>query len=82
MTNRARFEKVDSYRLVGAFRAFFLPPECSFWLPGVLDAEVNGARDDSWRSRFAVRLYLVAKPSHVGGQCGWASLSSALTYSP
>jgi hypothetical protein len=27
-------------------------------------------------------LYLVTKPSHVGGSCGWASLPSAPTYGP
>jgi hypothetical protein len=26
------------------------------------------------------RLYLAAKPSHMGEQCGWASLPSALSY--
>jgi hypothetical protein len=46
--------------------AFFLPPECSFWLPCVLGAEVDGSRDDSWRGHFAVWLYLAAKPSHMG----------------
>jgi hypothetical protein len=25
-------------------------------------------------------LYFTAKPSHVGGQCGWARLPSAPTY--
>jgi hypothetical protein len=45
---------------------FFLPPGCSFWLPGVLGAEVNCARDDSWRGHFTVWLYMAAKPSHVG----------------
>jgi hypothetical protein len=29
----------------------------------------------SWRW-----LYLAAKPSHVGGRCGWASLHSAPSY--
>jgi hypothetical protein len=46
--------------------AFFLPPGCSFWLPDVLGAGVDGARDDSWRGRFTVCLYLMAKHSHVG----------------
>jgi hypothetical protein len=47
--------------------AFFLPPGCSFWLSSILGAEVDDAWDDSWRGRFAVWLYLAAKPSHVGG---------------
>jgi hypothetical protein len=48
------------------FLAFFSPPMCSFWLSGVLGAEVVGARDDSWRGHFTVWLYLAAKPSHMG----------------
>jgi hypothetical protein len=48
---------------------FFLPPGCSFWLLGILGAEVDGARDKSWRGCFTVCLYLVA------------SLPSALAYS-
>jgi hypothetical protein len=62
-----RLEKVGSQRLVGAFKAFFLLFGCSFQLPGVLGAEVDGVRDDSWRVHFVVWLYLAAKPSHVGG---------------
>jgi hypothetical protein len=62
--------------------AFFSPLGCSFRLPGVLGAKVDGARDDSWIGRFAVWLYLVAKPSHTGVQCGRASLSSAPAYGP
>jgi hypothetical protein len=58
----------------------FLPPGCSFRLLGNLGAEVDDARVDSWRGRFAKRLYLVAKPSHVGGRCGWSSLPSTPTY--
>jgi hypothetical protein len=46
--------------------AFFLPPECSFRLLDVLSAEVDGARDDSWRGRFTVWHYLETKLSHVG----------------
>jgi hypothetical protein len=38
--------------------AFFLPPECSFWLPYVLGAGVDNARDNSWRGRFMVWLYM------------------------
>jgi hypothetical protein len=56
--------------------AFLLPHVCSFQLPSILGTEVDGAQDDSWRGLFAVWLYLAAKPSHVGGQCGWASLPS------
>jgi hypothetical protein len=48
--------------------------------PGVLGTEVDDDRDDSWRGRFVVWLYLVAKHSHMGGQCGRAVLPSALTY--
>jgi hypothetical protein len=55
--------------------------ECSSRLPGFLDIEMDDARDDSWRATFMVWIYLVAKPSHVGGRCGWARLSSALSYS-
>jgi hypothetical protein len=57
-------------------RVFFSPPGCSFHLPGILGAEV----DDSWRGSFAKWLYLVAKPSHLGGQYGWPSLPFAPTY--
>jgi hypothetical protein len=46
--------------------AFFLPSGCSFRLPGVLGAEVDCARNDSSRCRFAVWLYMVTKHSHVG----------------
>jgi hypothetical protein len=45
---------------------FFLPPGCSFWLTGVLCAEVDGTQNDSWRGRFMVWLYLAAKFSHLG----------------
>jgi hypothetical protein len=38
-----------------------------FLLLGILDAEVDDARDDSWRDNFAKWLYLEAKPSHIGG---------------
>jgi hypothetical protein len=33
---------------------------------GFPDAEVDGARDDSWRHRRFAQLYLTAKPFHVG----------------
>jgi hypothetical protein len=66
MTSVARLEKVGSSRLVGASMAFFLTPGCSCWLPGIIVAEVDGPRDDSLRGCFALWLYLVAKPSHVG----------------
>jgi hypothetical protein len=62
--------------------AFFLPPECSFQLLGILGSEVDSAQDDSCRGRFMVWLSLVTKPSHVGIRCGWASLPSALAYGP
>jgi hypothetical protein len=77
-----RLEKVGSYRSVGASRAFFFPPRCYFRFQDVLGAEVDGVRDDSWRGRFVVWLYLTAKSSHVGGQCGWTSLPCAPAYSP
>jgi hypothetical protein len=53
---------------------------CSSWFSVVLDTEVNDAQDDSWRGSFATWFYLAAKPSHAGGRCGWASLSSAPAY--
>jgi hypothetical protein len=40
---------------------------CSSQFLGVLDTEVDDAQDDSWRGSFAVWLYLVAKPSLMGG---------------
>jgi hypothetical protein len=46
--------------------AFFLAPRCSSWFLGILGAEVDNARDDSWRYCFTMRLYLDAKPSCVG----------------
>jgi hypothetical protein len=33
---------------------------------GLLDAEVDDARDVSWIGSFIMWLYLAAKPSHVG----------------
>jgi hypothetical protein len=45
--------------------AFFLAPKCS-WFPGILGAEVDDARDGSWRRCFTVWIYLDAKPSHMG----------------
>jgi hypothetical protein len=45
---------------------FFLAPGCSSRFPGILGAEVDDARDSSWRHCFMVWLYLAAKPSHVG----------------
>jgi hypothetical protein len=49
----------------------------SSWLP---DAEVDDARMILWDVASWHRLYLVAKPFHVGGRCGWASLPSAPSY--
>jgi hypothetical protein len=46
--------------------AFFWALECSSWLSGVLGAEVDDARDNSWRGSFTMRLYLMATPSHMG----------------
>jgi hypothetical protein len=71
---------VGSFRSIGASMAFFLPPRCSFQVPGVLGIKVDGAREDSWRGRFTVWLYMVAKPSLEGGRCGLASLPSTLAY--
>jgi hypothetical protein len=45
---------------------FFWTPGCSSWFSGVLGAEVDDARDGSWRCFFAAWPYLAAKPSHVG----------------
>jgi hypothetical protein len=58
----------------------FLAPEYSSWFRGILGAEVDDALDNSWRGSFMAWLYLMAKPSHVGGQRGWASLPSAPSY--
>jgi hypothetical protein len=60
--------------------AFFLPPGCSFRVPGILGTEVDGAREDSWRGHFTVWFYMVAKPSLEGGRCGQASLPSTPAY--
>jgi hypothetical protein len=46
--------------------ALFLAPRCSSWFLGILDAEVDDARDGSWRCCFTTLLYLAAKPAHVG----------------
>jgi hypothetical protein len=46
--------------------AFFMAPGCSTWFLGILGAQVDDARDGSWRRCFTVWLYLVAKPSHEG----------------
>jgi hypothetical protein len=46
--------------------AFFWAPKCSLRLPGILGAEVDDARDNSWRGSFVKRLYLASRPSHVG----------------
>jgi hypothetical protein len=43
-----------------------LAPEDSSWFLGILGAEVDDARDGSWRRCFMVWLYLATKPSHVG----------------
>jgi hypothetical protein len=44
----------------------FLALGCSSWFPGVLDAEVDDAWDNSWRGSFTAWLYLAANPSHMG----------------
>jgi hypothetical protein len=41
-------------------------PWCSSGLSGVLGVEVDDAQDESWRGSFVKRLYLPAKPSHMG----------------
>jgi hypothetical protein len=56
-----RLEKVG-----WGFHGFLLASGCSFWLLGVLSAEVDGAQDDTYRGCHAVWLYLAAKPSHAG----------------
>jgi hypothetical protein len=61
-------------------RVFFLPPGCSFRLPGVLGVEVDDAWDDFWRGSFTKRLYMKAKTFHMGGRCGHASLPFAPAY--
>jgi hypothetical protein len=38
----------------------------SSWLLDVLGAEVDDTQDESWRGCFMKRLYLPAKPSHIG----------------
>jgi hypothetical protein len=53
--------------------SFFLPLGYSFQLLSIHEAEVDNARDNSWRACFMVCLYLVTKPSHMGGRCGWAT---------
>jgi hypothetical protein len=40
-------------------------PESSSWLPGILDAEMDDARDSSQIGSFEVLLYLATKPFHV-----------------
>jgi hypothetical protein len=45
---------------------FFWALGCFFWLPGILGAEMDDIWDDSWRGSFAMQLYLMAMPSHVG----------------
>jgi hypothetical protein len=51
--------------------AFFWAPGCSSWLPGVLGAKVDDPQDDSWRGSFAMWLYLMAKPFHMGVDVDW-----------
>jgi hypothetical protein len=71
-----RLEMVGSLRLVGNSIALFWASRCSPQLLSILGAEVDDARDDTWRGSFTKRLYLAAMPSHVGGRCGQASLPS------
>jgi hypothetical protein len=51
--------------------AFFWVPGCSSWFPGVLGAEVDNARDVSWRRCFTAWLFLAAEPTHVGVDVDW-----------
>jgi hypothetical protein len=46
--------------------SFSFAPGCSSRFPGVIGAEVDDARDGSWRCFFTAWIYLAAKPSHVG----------------
>jgi hypothetical protein len=39
---------------------------CSSGLLSILGAEVDDVQDESWRGSFVKRLYLSAKPSHMG----------------
>jgi hypothetical protein len=48
------------------FQSLLLTSQVFFQLPGTLGVEVDVAQDDSGRGCFAKRLYMVAKPSHVG----------------
>jgi hypothetical protein len=45
---------------------FFLALGYSSRFPGILGAEVDDARDSSWRHCFTVWIYSATKPSHVG----------------
>jgi hypothetical protein len=49
-----------------ASMAFFWALRCPSLFPGVLGAEVDDARDGSWRRCFMTLLYLATKPAHVG----------------
>jgi hypothetical protein len=48
------------------FQSLLLTYWVFFRLPGILDAEVDDAQDDSWRGSFVKWLYLAVKPSYVG----------------
>jgi hypothetical protein len=49
-----------------SFYGVLLGSWCSSLFSSILGTEVDDARDGSWRCCFVVRLYLVAKPAHVG----------------
>jgi hypothetical protein len=67
--------------------AFLFVPKSSSYHPSVLfgsrtffGIEVDDSRDDFWRGGFVKRLYLATRPSHVGFQCGRATLPFAPAY--
>jgi hypothetical protein len=68
MTSGARLEMVSwGFHVVPVgSRVFFLPPGCSFKLPGVLGVEVDDVCDDSGTGSVMKRLFLASKLSHVG----------------
>jgi hypothetical protein len=49
-----------------SFHDALLGSQVFFLVLSVLGAEVNDARDGSWRRCFVEWLYLAAKPAHVG----------------
>jgi hypothetical protein len=60
--------------------AFILAPDCSSWFSGILGAEVDDARDGSWKRCFTAWIYLATKTSHVGVNVDGLAFPSALSY--